>query len=183
MQLHQLTLANGYQMCIVEQFFSDSVLNDIYKLFDTFEIDSTKWDTSHPGKRYRYNAWSPEWSNLTDYITSPQIVEQFEKLKNTKLINTKIDLWVDLPGFDLPPHTEGMEKTCMVQIYITDQEFPYLGTTIFNNDYGRLFQLPFKNNFGYCFNKSDPILHGRMEEIPANFKRKSIMIWYDEASL
>jgi hypothetical protein len=79
----------------------------------------------------------------------------------------------------LKPHVEPFENNISIaQIYITRAHEPFLGTTIYcGNDI--LVQLPYRDNFGWCFLKSHKIMHGKLMETPDDVDRCSIMLRFD----
>ena len=85
-------------------------------------------------------------------------------------------LWIDLPGFGtLTPHVDG-DDSGLMQAYITSTPHPYAGTTMYAEDDKILFQLPYRDNFGWLFQPANKVLHGREHSVPEGISRFSIMI-------
>lgn len=185
MIVNTASIANGATVFLIEEFLPDTIHSDIKKLFKTFDKNNSNWTMpSWTGgrPRYVYCGQQEEYITLKNYINSSELLDQLEKLLGLKVQNTGIDLWIDFAGFGtLDPHYENEGSIYLAQIYISDQEYPFIGTTIYNDKKEILFQLPFRDNYAWLFDKGYTVMHGRKHDIPDDLARCSIMLWFDKA--
>ena len=177
MEITNIKVPNGNNVFLFDQFYSHDVLDELTNICKKFDKESSVWEIA-------------EWTPLryifknSDYINS--ILKSFcednffdlvSPILNYKLNYVSSSLFVDLPGLGpLQPHVEGPEGgTYLMQIYITDQNEPFNGTTIYTDDKQILFQLPYRNNFGWLFDQATGVMHGRHSDVSPNLKRFSIM--------
>lgn len=182
MNIHKIELSTGQQMCLIDQFLNPHILQDVNEVFDTFSVDNKYWvpdpvdDLEHI--RFRYDGPSPLVSKIEQYLDSTEIIAPLEQVFQKKLKFSVLKFWVDTKML-LDPHVEQPNGgITMAQIYITKKEFPYLGTTMYQDNKKMLFQLPYRDNFGYCWEKSDSIMHGKIFETPVGFNRQSLIIFF-----
>jgi len=184
MIINTVTISTGAKVFLIEEFLPTSIHISIKQLFDSFNKDNADWKmpTWTEGRpRYVYCGNSNEYNLLKNYVASPELIDQLESILGLKVQNTGIDLWVDFSGFGtLAPHYENEGSIYLAQIYISDQEYPFIGTTIYNDNKEILFQLPFRDNYGWLFDKGYTVMHGRKHDIPENLARCSIMLWFDK---
>jgi hypothetical protein len=129
--------------------------------------------------RYRYDYDHPTITKLENYLKSPDVLEYLGNILNKKLEFRLVKLWIDMKML-LGPHCEQPNgNLTAAMIYLTREQHDFLGTTICQDDEKILFQLPFRNNFGWLFEKSDLVMHAKITETPENFKRYSLMIFFN----
>ena len=126
-----------------------------------------------------YNGQDPVYAELHAFLESNDFMSELETHINTrpKLVDYKI--WVDLAGFGrLDPHVEAWGDY-LGQIYIGRQDHPYNGTTIYDDSKKILFQMPYRQNYGWIFDQCQKVWHGRKHDIPEGLIRASVMLWYN----
>ena len=181
MKINKVTLANASTVLILEEFFDQPLLDYIKSICFAFTKDSTDWHNPEWTKlRFQYDVQSEAFVRIVDYLKSNSFNDQIKTATGKNLIFTDCALWNDQAGFGpLAPHVEA-HGDFMCQIYITDNE--YLGgTTIYNNDKQIVFHLPYRDNFGWFFDKCTTVMHGRAHDVPDGLNRFSLMVWYNES--
>lgn len=184
MNIHKIELSTGQKMCLVDQFFNSIMLKKVHEVFESFSLDSKHWVPDPPNDpehvRFRYDGPNPLVQEIEEYLSSSEVLGALEKTFNNKLKFSVLKFWVDTKML-LGPHVEQPNgNITMAQIYITNQEYPYLGTTMYQDNKKLLFQLPYRDNFGYCWEKSDEVMHGKICETPEGFNRKSLIIFFNK---
>jgi hypothetical protein len=185
MIVNTVNIATGSKVFLIEEFLPSEVHSNIKTLFNEFAKDSADWkipEWAQGRPRYVYQGQSEKYNALKNFVISSSLLTQLEHLLGIKVQNTGIDLWVDFAGFGtLAPHYENEGSIYLSQIYISDKEYPFVGTTIYNDNKEILFQLPFRDNYGWLFDKGYTVMHGREHDIPDSLARCSIMLWFDKA--
>lgn len=184
MNIHKIELSTGQKMCLLDRFLNNDILKKVNDIFDSFSANSEYWVPDPPNDpdhvRYRYDGPNPYVADVEEYLNSEEIIKPLSEVLNKQITFSVLKFWVDTKML-LSAHTEqpngGMP---MAQIYITRKEYPYLGTTMFQDDKKLLFQLPYRNNFGYIWEKSDKVMHGKIFETPSGFNRCSLIIFFNE---
>lgn len=154
----------------------------ILGVFETFDPASTAWvgdpadDPIHV--RYRYDADNPLVQQVEDYLRSAAILEPLSQALGKQLEFVLAKFWVDTKMFLVPHKEQPIGNISAAQIYITDQTYPSLGTVINQDDRQILFQLPYRNNFGYLFDRVEAVMHSKTTETPAGFNRRSMQIFF-----
>ena len=184
MNLHTVELATGQKMFLIDQFLSQPILEKVFSIFDSFSVDSEYWVPDPPNDpdhiRYRYDGSNPYVNEVEQYLSSPAIIDTLSVALNKQIRFSVLKFWVDKKML-LSAHKEQPNGgLSMAQIYITKKEYPYLGTTMFQDNKKLLFQLPYRNNFGYMWEKSDKVMHGKIFETPEDFNRCSLIIFFTE---
>ena len=71
-----------------------------------------------------------------------------------------VDVWQDLPGYYLSPHTDHESIKVAVQIYLRDDNE---GTCLYDQKGEIVHRFPFKNNVGYALLNNENSMHGVAE--------------------
>lgn len=176
-----VTMPSGARVFLIDKFFETELLNKVHQLFDNFNTQQDQWaNPLWTSNRFVYQGNDEKFLELKNYIQSKTFISQLELLlgNDTKICNIGLDLWIDLPGLGpLSPHFENEGSIYISQIYISDRDYPSNGTTIYTDDKQLLFQLPFRDNFGWFFDKGYTVMHGRINDVEPN-NRCSVMLWY-----
>ena len=183
MIVNTVQISTGAKVYLIDEFLTTDILAKVKTLFGEFGTnDSWKipdWTQGRP--RYVYTGQSKEYTEFCEYIKSTEVLGRLGQILNTDVQNTGIDFWIDFAGFGtLAPHYENEGSIYLTQIYVSDKEYPFIGTTIYNENQQILFQLPFRDNYGWLFDKGYTVMHGRAHDIPDNLARCSIMLWFDK---
>jgi hypothetical protein len=184
MIVNTVNIATGAKVFLIEEFLPQDVHEKIKKLFSEFTTDNVDWkipEWTQGRPRYVYCGQSNDFLSLKNYVVSKDLTNQLSEILGISVQNTGIDLWIDFAGFGtLAPHYENEGSIYLSQIYISDKEYPFIGTTIYNDNKEILFQLPFRDNYGWLFDKGYTVMHGREHDIPDSLARCSIMLWFDK---
>ena len=86
-----------------------------------------------------------------------QITNALEKKYELDLKFDSVDVWQDLSGYYLTPHTDNESIKVAVQIYLSDHD---QGTCMYDHENEIVHTFPFKNNFGYSLLNNENSLHG-----------------------
>lgn len=124
-------------------------------------------------------------SQLTWLADSPveevhTVIENYTKSVNKIFDKTNIfdciQIWKDLPGFKLIPHTDNPIIDVGLQIYLSENPGIQEATTFYYRD--KVIKFPHKQNSGYLMDNSKKILHDFNAAIPENDVRFSLhAIW------
>lgn len=182
MLVNCVTLATGNPVYLIDEFFTAEPLAALHRICDNYSHTNPQW-TQPPGfnnSRWVYDCASPEFQAVTEYTNSAEVLGQLSQLAGCPVWLSNTAMWVDLAGIGrLQPHREAVGGF-LVQIFITQVADNLNGTTFYNENRQVLFQLPYRNNFGWLF-EGDRVLHGRQSDVPAGLSRFSIMLWYAKA--
>ena len=176
MDITSIKVPNGNNVYLFNKFYPDDILIKLTDICNSFSFDSTDWLTAEwTNNRYIFKNFEYFNSLLKNFYET--FAHTLTPLLDHRLQFESSSLWVDLPGLGkLQPHVEGPGGgTYLMQIYLTDQSEPFNGTTIYNDDKQILFQLPYRNNFGWLFDQAPGVMHGRHSDVAPNLKRFSIM--------
>jgi hypothetical protein len=187
MKISTVDLEYGSRVLILDQVFPEHMLTKMHNLCSTYYSGSNDWkppahfdakSLDQKVARYVYYGTDPFYTTeLPEFLKSSTATEISQKL-NTEISYSMISLWVDLPGLgSMLPHVE-TGGSYLSQVYITNTDHPYTGTTIYRPDNEILFQLPYRDNFGWFFDKGTTVQHGRHHDVPQGISRFSLMIWF-----
>jgi hypothetical protein len=166
----------------VTNFFTESYLDSIYKAFDEVDFIISEYDDDPCRLEFPFNKTVYDKykfvRQLTDSFKCRSNEVDLYKLTNTWFKDTylRISLWLDLPTYVLPIHSDANYKMFTLQIYIphNDEE---LGTNIYDQNKQLHSIIPFERNNGYWFlpNRDEPISwHGFTQ--PIKTRRQTIVI-------
>jgi hypothetical protein len=186
MQLSRLNIAPNANVLLIEDFFDQALLEDIQQYFDTWQDNPKEWMAPtelHRGVRWRCMGGNLMYQRIRDYFASDEIVKQLNcYLPGKKIYLSNFNIWLDRKGMGpLRPHVEQADGW-LAQIFVTRVEHPYTGTTIYSADNKILIQLPYRNNFGWFFDRGSTVNHGREHDVPEGIDRFIVMAWYGNAN-
>ena len=177
-----LDFHNGTRLFLIEDFFPVSLAAAALELFKTGPGDSTNWKVIAEQKqtvdRFHYVGNSTTLEQLQAHAESNSTLNYFSNLLDCKLEFVMLALWLDQPGYSISPHYDLDPVEYAAQIYITDTPNAMSGTTIYNELYSPIAQLPLSHNFGYLIDKTTTVLHGIATPIPENCTRCSVYMKY-----
>jgi hypothetical protein len=184
MNVSRVNLAPNANVLLIEDFFNDVLLEDIQQYFDDWQNNPEEWEEPtelHRGVRWRCMGNNPVYQRIRDYFASDAIVEQLNcYLPGKKIYLSNFNIWLDRKGMGpMRPHVEQADGW-LAQIFVTRVEHPYTGTTIYSADNKILIQLPYRNNFGWFFDRGSTVTHGREHDVPEGIDRFIIMAWYGD---
>lgn len=173
------------KICLIDDFFTPELSEQILTIFDN--INDTDWpDTEvfkHRTGRLLYQGKSRTADQIMSYAASPEILEQIKGMLGNSVQLGGISLWADFEGYTITPHVDPDFFDYAVQIYMSRDPVkwnsPILGTTIYQTPSKILFQLPYRNNFGYFFEKPGEVLHGLATPVPPGMQRNSVYLRYN----
>ena len=176
MDITQIKLSNNNCVYLFNDLYPDDILNKLSTICNNFNTESADW-TPAEWTTNRYIFKNFKYFNSLLYEFYETFAHTMLPSLGHKLRYESSSLWVDLPGLGkLQPHVEGLGGgTYLMQIYLTDKNEPFNGTTIYTDDKEILFQLPYRNNFGWLFDQATGVMHGRHSDVSPNLKRFSIM--------
>lgn len=184
MLINATRLTSGAQVLLIDEFFPRDLNDALLQLVDAFAVDNPAWRNPpefNGRPRYVYAGTAPVVDQLKQYLTSEELNKELEAHTGRPVRLIDLQIWVDLPGFGrLTPHVEAWGDY-LSQIYITRQHDPDNGTTIYTDQRRILYQLPYRNNFGWFFDQCQLVWHGRKSDVAAGLTRASVMIWYNAA--
>ena len=180
MFINTVSLINGAKVLLLDQVFEADMLSKLHRLCDEFSTDNPDWQTPDwTTYRYVYQGHAAVYQELQQYLGSESVTAQItQAIDKSHVVLSTITLWIDFPGVGpLSPHVEG-DDSYLAQIYITKTPHSYSGTTVYQQDKKVLFQLPYRDNFGWFFDRATQVMHGREHDVPNGISRFSIMAWY-----
>ena len=185
MDTTQVTLPNQARVYIVESVLDAATLAYAHGLADAFSEDNPVWHRAgtaaqHP--RWEYDITHASFAPVKQAFTNPEHLAYWQQLlapdSDRQLFCSNISFFIDYPGSPpLLPHVEGSDSW-LSQVYIASFPHPYNGTTIYNDRKNILFQLPYRDNMGWLFDRGSTVMHGRAHAVPEGLARFSLMIWY-----
>jgi hypothetical protein len=179
MLVNTVTLANTQKIQLIDEFFTVEPMLALTRICDDFAQHNTRWTQPEGFNRSRwvYDCKSTEFELVTEYLTSPALLHQLSELTGSQVRLTNTAMWVDSAGIgQLRPHRE-TATGFLAQVFVTRQTDNLNGTTFYNDGRQVLFQLPYRNNFGWLF-EGDRVLHGRQADVTPGLNRFSVMMWY-----
>ncbi len=94
---------------------------------------------------------------LQVFFMNTKITNALGKKFGFNLKFDSVDVWQDLPGYYLTPHTDNESIKVAVQIYLSDND---QGTCLYNEKGEIVYKFPFRNNFGYSLLNNKNSMHG-----------------------
>lgn len=176
MDITSIKIPNGNRVYLFDKVYPDDILVKLTDVCNSFSPDSPDWSHAEwTTKRYIFKDFEYFSSLLHNFYET--FAQTMLSSLGHKLQFESSSLWVDLPNLGkLRPHVEDTGGgTYLMQIYLTDRVEPFNGTTIYNDDKQILFQLPYRNNFGWLFDQATGVMHGRHTDVAPNLKRFNIM--------
>ena len=185
MNVTTIELENNSRVFILDHFFENDLVLELYKLFDTVSFDASAWPESELFKHYSgrlvYAGKSSVLDKIRSYANTSIVQNKLRDLLGHNIKLSSLDLWVDQPGYTISPHYDPTFFEYAVQIYITNNPeytvgVPF-GTTIFQDQKNQvLLQLPYRTNFGYFFENPQKTYHGLVGTVPAGMQRNSVYL-------
>lgn len=185
MLVNRVHLPTGANVLILEQVFPAALLADLHQLCERWShIDRENWITPQgfEGRpRWLYCGNSPEYLAAEKFLSAPEFASRLQgEVHRDDLEYSHMQLWVEQHGIgSLGAHKE-QAGAFLAQIYLTETEHSYAGTTIHNDAQQILFQLPYRDNFGWFFDTGRTVMHGREHDVPEGIDRFAIMVWFGE---
>lgn len=185
MKFNIVNLSTGSRVFIIEDFFVDTLYNDIVRLFNEYTVDNQDWfedpvySHAYHG-RIVYRGTDPVIDKLTTLASDDTawICQQLGK----KVEFSSLSLWLDLPGYQIPAHYDQPHFEHAVQIYVPEHKnfWEMLGTCVYtdNNHHDPLFEINYRPNRGYLIDRTDTVKHGLNHSIPEPFRRQSVYLRY-----
>lgn len=170
----------GSKFILVENFFPDNLASDINSLFT---LPKEQWYQdpvfAHcPGRLSLVNDHATKQA-IDVYARSMQ--QQIGQAIGQEVVYDNHSLWLDLPGYTIPPHTdqEGLPWVS-VQIYMGDPDtvWEMLGFCIYTEQRRALFEAHYRINAGYICLYPHKIVHGLNHHIAPQFVRNSVYMRY-----
>ncbi len=185
MDLTTVILPNCARVFIIENVLNIDQLALVHKIADSFSTTNSLWSratTTDTQPRWHYAVNDASFDPVRAAFSNKQHLSTWQQLlapnSATDLYVSNMSFFVDLPGCTpLAPHVEGSDSW-LSQVYIAQESHAYNGTTVYNADKHILFQLPFRDNAGWLFDRGSTVMHGREHAVPAGLSRFSLMIWY-----
>lgn len=187
MRLNTINLATGNRFFIVEDFFEKEQYTSIVELFDQYTGENPDWfeDPTYSHNyagRMVYRGESAALARLQELAASPAIIDWVSQTVEQRLEYVNLSLWLDLPGYQVPPHYDQSLFEYAVQIYVPNPTnfWEMLGTCVYTDDPARvpLFEVHYHPNRGYLIDRTDTVKHGVNHAIPAQFRRQSVYLRY-----
>ena len=91
------------------------------------------------------------------FFMHSSITNELEKKFETDLNFESVDIWLDGPGYYLPPHTDDTRIKLALQIYLGNDN---VGTSLFDQNKRAIKTFSFKVNSGYALLNNKNSLHG-----------------------
>jgi hypothetical protein len=168
---------------LVEDYFPLDLLEHLQNIFDSYQAQSPDWAApsqfAHRGGREVYVKPDSRLDLIRQYASSDHMLSQVAEHMGNPVVFDDLQLWEDLPGYAIAPHldiTDAYDHA--IQLYVTKEDADHLGTTFFNSDRKVLFQLPYRNNFGYVLPNPSKIWHGLTTPVPPGVHRHSVYLRY-----
>jgi hypothetical protein len=187
MNLTTVNLATGHRFFIIEDFFEPKQYQSIVQLFEQYTAENPDWfedprySHAHQG-RMVYCGKSTTLTQLQELAASPDVVTWVSQTVGQDLRYLDLDLWLDLPGYQVTPHYDTPSFEYAVQIYVPNPNhfFEMLGTCVYIDTAVRspLFEIHYRPNRGYLIDRTDSVRHGVHHTIPAEFRRQSVYLRY-----
>jgi hypothetical protein len=188
MLVNRVHLPTGANVLILEQVFPPAILADLHQLCERWlHVDREQWITPEGFEnrpRWIYRGNRPEYTATEKFLSSPEFAARLQgEVQRDDLEYSHMQLWVEQHGMGpLSAHKE-QAGAFLAQIYLTKTEHSYTGTTIHNDKQQILFQLPYRDNFGWFFDTGQTVMHGREHDVPEGIDRFAIMVWFGERSV
>jgi hypothetical protein len=183
MNVTRVSLPTKSQVLILEDFFPRHTLQNLHNLcrewHPTLNQDWVQPYEFDGRPRWNYQGNHPWWEEAKLFMSSEHVLGRLQgEIQSERLAFDSAVMWMDQAGFGtLGPHQE-TSGTYLAQIYITETEHPYTGTTIHNSNKQILFQLPYRDNMGWFFDTGRTVMHGREHDVPEGINRFTLMAWF-----
>lgn len=180
MIVYPIAIPNGARCFLIDQFFPAEYLAKIHAICDAFTKESSDWANPEWTKyRYIYQGTGSEWDDVIGYLKQPNA--DITQALGYEVKCDEVIMWAEFQGIGtLQPHVEVPNGKELCQIYITKQPVPNNGTTIYTDDKEILCLLPYRDNFGWFFDNSGQVMHGRDNDVPAGTTRFTMMIHWSK---
>ena len=180
MNVHAIHLPNQARCFLIDSFLPQSHLASIHEICEAFSKESVAWQ--HPEwttYRYIYQNCSPEWQSVVDYLKVPN--PELTEALGYAVTCDEVLLWAEFQGIGvLQPHVEIPGGKNLSQLYINKQPVPNNGTTIYTDQKEILCLLPYRDNFGWFFDDSGRVMHGRDNDVPPDIIRFTMMMHWSK---
>ena len=167
------------EVALVDNVFPDDLVVEILSFFK----DESQWQDTQKFDHYKGRLTSPGdpelFEKILQHANSPAMLDPVEEFLKAPQHSDNVEFWKDLPGYLITPHLDfvGDDPYCHVQVYFGEQTVPVAGTLFHTPDQQPLFNLTYRNNYGYLLNRGDTIWHG-LWPVPDNVERYSIHLKY-----
>jgi hypothetical protein len=179
-----INLIDQGSVALIENVFPASLVKEILEFFN----NSANWESTQTFEHYQGRMTTSGDPALTEKIlahaNSPAVLSLVNSYLGAVQYSDNVEYWKDLPGYLITPHLDfvGEDPYCHAQIYFGDQIVPLAGTLFHNRDQQPLFNLTYRNNYGYLLNRGDTACHG-LWPVPAEVERFSIHLKYRNRKL
>ena len=176
----------GPRLFLINDFFSSDLDADLFNLFVNFKTNPD-WqdmdDFSHNKGRLVYKGTNPIVDKVR--VVGEEYLTELSSLLGKTITFNGISLWVDSPGYKIPPHCDAPHFDHAVQIYMTDplRQFEMMGTAFYTPAKKYIFEIPYRRNSGYFIDSTHNIMHGLHHHIPPEYYRYSVYLRYRTANL
>jgi len=181
---------NNSRLFLLGEILQTSLYQEVVKLFNEYQPGHADWQDTpefahYPG-RLVYSGSSSVIEKINQLVESAEFNNQLNSILGLSLKCHGTGLWLDLPGYKIPPHSDTMLFDYGLQIYVPDETnfFQMLGTCFYHNDpkfIKPMFEIHYMPNTGYFIDKTHSITHGLHHGIPPNYRRQSVYIRYHTA--
>jgi hypothetical protein len=168
--------ANHARLFLIDNFFSQQLDAQLFDLFRRYSDTSPDW-SSIPN--FEHNPGRMVYTGSTDDIDNhvrTTVLNQLNAVLDKPVSYVGSSMWIDLPGYVIPPHYDLDAFEHAVQIYMTDptRNFEMMGTAFYLDPKQLMFEIPYRRNSGYLIDTAQNILHGLHHAIPPGFLRYSV---------
>lgn len=174
---------DGQKLIVLRDFFTQDTH---YTLINEALSRPNREDWSridHPAQYQRsilYSSDSEPLRELKEHLNEPSTLMRINEVVG-RVVRIDPVLWWDHEGYWLPMHKDNPKLKKTLQIYIGNEVYYDLGTSIGDRDGNAVFTLPFIGNTGYFFPVAHDIEHGLQTKVPAGVNRFSIYLYmYEE---
>jgi len=157
-QKSPLVNLNGLIYQEYQDFFDDIWLEKFN--FDYNNIKTVKLQKQEDTARLKIDYSEKISKQLNILFRHKKIMNCLQEIFLIKLKPSTSDIWIDLKGYRLSPHTDDKSIKLALQIYIGDQQQP--GTSFYDasNIYNKLHEVSYKKNKGYALLNNEKSFHG-----------------------
>jgi hypothetical protein len=177
MKIHATVQFEQARLYLVDQCFDAELLASINQLFAdsvTGWIDNTQF--AHMPGRLTYQLDNATTQAIDRYAR--QVATQISELLERQVEYVHSSLWLDLPGYRIPPHyDQAGYPDIALQIYagLSSTSWEMLGTCVYR-DSTPLFEMHYRPNSGYLMEYPHLIKHGLNHTIPEQYVRNSVYL-------
>jgi hypothetical protein len=170
---------------LIDNFFPNELLENLLQIFENIEdplwVDSEIFE--HRRGRLIYTGNTKTINQLNWFAQSSELVDSISKMIEKSVRFDSASLWADFEGYAISPHTDPNYFKHAIQIFVTRESTSWNtamhGTTIYQTEQEALFQMPYRNNFGYLFETPSAVLHGLGTQVPVGLQRNSVYLRYN----